>query len=449
MNLQAQALKALKALIAKRPLNTQLRRDSPELLETVRKQFAQIDVFIEPPNTFSGKDVWKAYLSPVENQGECGSCWAFATTSCLADRFNIQSLGKLHLRLSAARLLLCDYGFEDVLTSPQDVYKVPEETTQRELEVQQKFGCRGNSLMNAWGYLYTVGTTTEECVPNSIIANKSEPEQIPSCVDVVGPAYDLCAGYNLNSRSHTEHGVPARFFRCYHFTAIRGVPVDGGSELNLREYIYRYGPITSAMKIYESFYTFDPTTTIYRAGGKFVSGHAVIIDGWGETDGVKWWWVRNSWGPRWGIDGYFKVVRGVNECEIEENAINPMPDFFYPPYFEKGMYAWQERPQDTFNRQIMLDILNGRTGFSNRVLSKGYYKQFIVPVIDISELPNFKTFVAGEISNKLQLPQTSVHVPSKNTSFSFVGLLLLAGVLGVVLIIIFVQQNKKNKKKSS
>ena len=45
--------------------------------------------------------------------------------------------------------------------------------------------------------------------------------------------------------------------------------------------------------------------------------HSILIVGWGEEDGVKYWICMNSWGSNWGEDGFFKILRGVDECHIE------------------------------------------------------------------------------------------------------------------------------------
>jgi len=45
--------------------------------------------------------------------------------------------------------------------------------------------------------------------------------------------------------------------------------------------------------------------------------HSILIVGWGEEDGIKYWICMNSWGPGWGENGFFRIQRGENECSIE------------------------------------------------------------------------------------------------------------------------------------
>jgi hypothetical protein len=51
--------------------------------------------------------------------------------------------------------------------------------------------------------------------------------------------------------------------------------------------------------------------------------HAVLMVGYGTTsDGQDFWKIKNSWGTRWGLDGYFNIARGTGECGINTAAVS-------------------------------------------------------------------------------------------------------------------------------
>lgn len=57
-----------------------------------------------------------------------------------------------------------------------------------------------------------------------------------------------------------------------------------------------------------------------------LGGHAVKIIGWGTENGSPYWLVANSWNTDWGdLGGYFKILRGVDECGIESSIVAGMP----------------------------------------------------------------------------------------------------------------------------
>ena len=76
------------------------------------------------------------------------------------------------------------------------------------------------------------------------------------------------------------------------------------------------GPVEAAFSVYSDFETYEGG--IYQhVAGSYEGGHAIRIVGWGAENGTAYWTVANSWNPYWGEKGYFRILRGANECGIE------------------------------------------------------------------------------------------------------------------------------------
>ncbi len=407
----------LRDQIEKRPTKTLLRSSSPQADMTYSMLPRQIPkVRIPVPKNFDGRKVWAGLLSPVKNQGQCGSCWAFATTSCLADQFNIQTMGQINIDLSPTKLILCDWQGKEF-----DITKIQAPGYQQQLanainaEAAKTTACTGNTLMDSWRYLLIAGTPEEKCVPYTLRAGIDKPiseyssaEKLPLCSDITTLFGDMCINFEWDPRLGLLSGTPARSWRAYRYYMIPGVRKDGGKIEYIMENLYKWGPVTTGMKVYPDYYTFDAENEIYEWNGEGpqVGGHAISLVGWGEDRGEKYWWVKNSWGENWGVKGYFRMVRGINNCEIEENVMTGAPDFFYPlgfkhePDTEFGeldivpMSQLQQRLDEDTGINVVAAGIEPTTGYSRKAMAKLPGFDFSAP-IKLSELPDFMKFIAG------------------------------------------------------
>ena len=406
----------LREKISKRPLKTLV--TSSDTVDDGRKNLFVRYLMDNIPLDFDGRKIWGNYLSNIGNQGSCGSCWAWSTTSALADRFAIFSRGKIKIELSPLYLLVCDI---DNTIGAQDLYDLHPELDQESALVAEllakgvgKVGCNGNSLIDSWRWLYLRGSSTDSCLaytggdtagPSSNIgeekswkkdpapwfstwhgrrfdiANYQTDSQLPLCDEVSGPDADMCGNFLFVRATGAQFGDPARFFRGISYYTIPGTPDEGGNEKNIMTEILLNGPVTSGMKVYPDFYDFDPKKQIYDPDETsiVVGGHAIKIVGWGQQGSTKYWIIANSWGKDWGDDGYFRIKRGEDVGGIERNVTAGLPDMFYPSGAIFPQRLWRYiKPIPQRDRLMRLDIdfgtrsesggLDPRTGYSRRAL---------------------------------------------------------------------------------
>lgn len=212
------------------------------------------------PTDFDARTAWPNLIHPIRNQQRCGSCWAFSASEVLSDRVAVAT-GKKSPVLSAEDLVSCDKG---------------------------DMGCQGGQLPNAWNYIKETGLVTDACFPYTAGEGKAA----------------TCATKCVDSESFTRTKAKSAY-------AINGVA-------NMQKEIMTNGPIQVAFKVYKSFMTYK--SGVYSKHFWELlpeGGHAVKIVGWGTESGTDYWLVANSWDTTWGLDGFFKIKRGTNECGME------------------------------------------------------------------------------------------------------------------------------------
>lgn len=229
-------------------------------------------------------------IKNVRNQGACGSCWAFATSSVISDRICIYTKSNVHI--SAEDLLECS-------------------TTN---------GCNGGYPEEAFAWYVSNGVVTggpynsnEGCKPylfpsiNPTRSSRNSPY----------PPTPQCTQY-------CESGYPVSYAQDKYFGS-SAYRLQG--EQQMMQNIWQYGPITVMFQVYQDFQTYNSTSGVYwHQTGEYVSPHVVKLIGWGQdSSGVKYWLGVNSWGERWGIGGLFKFWRGSNHLGIESQAASAIP----------------------------------------------------------------------------------------------------------------------------
>lgn len=392
-------------LMKQYPTNTELRTGATS--DPVKTRVPdKLTLAINLPESFDGREVWKGMLTPVQDQGSCGSCWAFSSSSALSDRFNIHSQGQLNILLSPAVMILCNFRdmkeAEDIKHPELDLVDI-NKYNDKDIGIN---ACHGNSLSNAYMYLYIYGSALASCVPYTLENNPNNfgaltdasDKIIPLCATITGVLNDMCQDVIYDERTGEEFGTPMRSYRAKHIYNIQ-TNVE-----SIQRDLYRWGPVSAGFKVHTDFYTYNSKTDVYVWDGKGVdeSGHAIVIVGYSgkSTDPNGYWIIRNSWGTKWGMNGYFKMRYG--QCELENNAMGAVPDFFYRDDEDGPDEGFDDPPDFKAERKIYdTDItfesggIDPTNGYSRRVLNTKPWVKGKRPVN--FSLDHLQGFIAGEV----------------------------------------------------
>ena len=173
----------------------------------------------------------------------------------------------------------------------------------------------------------TDGVPSDACRPYAHCAD----ERLPNCSASLTATSDSGAaaatdndqGGGTSCAACDDGTAPARVFRAA--SAYAAAP-PGDVEAMQRE-ILAHGPLQVAFFVFDDFMQYQ--SGIYRrsrAAHGPVGGHAARLVGWGAEGGVDYWIAANSWSPRWGERGFFRIRRGTNECGIESTPAAGLPD---------------------------------------------------------------------------------------------------------------------------
>ena len=214
------------------------------------------------PEAFDTRLHWPDCITPIRNQEQCGSCWAFSSATALSDRFCIASKGEIKIVLSPQYLVSCDKN-------------------ERE--------CKGGFLDDTWAFLEKQGVVSDKCFPYK----SGNGTFLPTCTNFVL------------------------------YKVVKGSSKEITCSLQMQKEIMTNGPVQTGFLVYEDFMHYKSGVYKYTQGRK-LGGHAVRVIGWGKQDDVNYWIAANTWGSLWGENGFFRIAFG--ECLFEANGYAGLAD---------------------------------------------------------------------------------------------------------------------------
>jgi C1A family cysteine protease len=217
---------------------------------------ATIPTVTEIPTSFDWRN--KGAVTPVKDQGQCGSCWAFSTTEGVESAWFMAK--KQLLVLAPQQIVDCD-------------------TTD--------LGCNGGDLPTAFAYVKQNGLEYEKDYPyfsgNSGDSGNCQYKSSKVVAHIKGFAYA--------TQKHNE-------------TQMQAVSLEKG-------------PLSICVDA-ETWQ--DYSSGIIKSDCDNDLDHCVQLTGWGEENGVKFWSIRNSWNTSWGENGYIRVERNKDLCGVSDEA---------------------------------------------------------------------------------------------------------------------------------
>lgn len=226
--------------------------------------------FAPPPNDIIPDSIdWRELgaVTPVKNQGLCGSCWAFSTTGAMEGQV-FRKTGKL-VSLSEQQLMDCSADYNNNR-------------------------CQGGLMDRAFNYVKDVGGLESE-------------DSYP---------YEERDGYCKFKPWKAVSGTEVKSF----------VSIEHGDLTALRYAVGKVGPISVAVSAGNSNFRFYGGG-VFNGNGciSFILDHGVLVVGYGSENGKDFWIIKNSWGQVWGEQGFMRLERNdKNLCGIASMASYPI-----------------------------------------------------------------------------------------------------------------------------
>jgi C1A family cysteine protease len=227
------------------------------------KQIAGVPVATEAPQAPSSFD-WRKHsgLTPVKDQAQCGSCWAFSCTESIESVYIIKAGKKNQVPLAPQQIVDCD---------------------------KVDAGCNGGDLPSCYQYVQSAGGLEAE-------------SQYP---------YKA-----VDQACHAQKGQEQDPIKGFQY-----VINQGGSEQTMASFVAANTPISIIVDASSWSSYSGGVLTANQCSHNL--DHAVQIIGYDGLDSNGYWIVRNSWGGDWGESGYIRLQFGMNTCGLTSEVTVP------------------------------------------------------------------------------------------------------------------------------
>ena len=324
-----------------------------DFLKSISTLFTLVDLSgVEKlPLNFSWKE--KSDISKVFNQYNCGCCWSIGVTQAINDSF------------------VC--GSQPLLD------KNPNISPQVLISCYKSGQCKGGNPLNTLKWIEKNGISVKDVHYNWCRDSKKCTTKYKSCKKLI-EKNGISKGLHLCVKKYGKDNIPEPgileelndiipicpskksslkyYIKKIHHPHIRKDDPDidikvKKLQLNVKKHIFNYGPVVGGFMVYKSmkygnflsegnskaiyFDKYDYKKNIYNNQIKSSDAeglHTISIVGWGvdeNIDGkfigkekgtkhkVGYWIVRNSWGEKWGIDGYLHLAMYPfnKHCQLE------------------------------------------------------------------------------------------------------------------------------------
>jgi len=199
----------------------------------------------------------KGACTPVYNQGQCGSCWAFSATETIESFYKLSSSSHSLTKLSMEQVVDCD---------------------------STCYGCSGGWTYAAYEYVMSQGGIDSYA------------------------SYPYIAGGGNSGNCNFQQGSVVTTISNWQYVT------QSDDENEMKTYLTANGPLSICVYA-EAWMTYQ--SGVFMASecqGQI--DHCVQLTGYNMDASTPYWIVRNSWGTDWGVNGFIWLQYGQNTCSI-------------------------------------------------------------------------------------------------------------------------------------